>query len=74
MVALPTVMRCKINGIIIEECHGPIPDVYRSLWFGPLTEFELPSHQESDTNFNKWLNLYRTADLIGEKNESTKYN
>ena len=58
---LPTVARYRINEIILEVCHGEIPDVCRPLWFDPITELELPDAKASDEDFENWLALYRHA-------------
>ncbi|RLC88995.1 MAG: hypothetical protein DRJ03_00095 [Chloroflexi bacterium] len=58
---LPTVARCRVNGITLEVYHGEIPDVCRLLRFDPITEFELPDAKASDEDFEDWLALYRHA-------------
>jgi len=54
--------KCRVNETTIEFCLGSIPDVFRQLWFDPITELELPDEKEADIDFSDWLGLYRPAD------------
>jgi hypothetical protein len=58
---MPTIAKCRVGDIKLEICHGEIPDMFRSFWFGPITEFELPDPQGTDYNFDHWLSMYRKA-------------
>lgn len=58
---IPVVAKCRINGILLEVCHGEISDIFRLLWFGPVTEFELPDTKRSDEEFRVWLEFYRPS-------------
>ena len=55
---LPRTVRCNIDRITVEICHGEIPDVCRLLNFDPITEFELPDAKATDKEFTGWLSLY----------------
>ncbi len=56
---LPTVVRCRVNKITLEICHGNIPDIFRQLRFGSTIEFKLPDTKVTDEEFQKWLEFYR---------------
>lgn len=58
---LPKTLRCRINGITLEVCHGEIPQIFQQLWFDPITEFELPKSRAPDKEFIAWLEIYRHA-------------
>jgi hypothetical protein len=45
----------------IEVCVGEIPDVFRVLWFDPITELEVPDVKGSYIGFELWLNRYRDS-------------
>lgn len=62
---LPIIAKYCINEITVEVCHGEIPDVFRQLRFGPITEFELPDTKVTDKEFRCWLDSYRRANLSG---------
>lgn len=62
-----SVAKCRINGITLEVCYGEIPDIFRLLWFVPITEFELPDTKGSDEDFSNWLGLYRHARPLDEQ-------
>ncbi len=67
---LPKTLRCSTDGIIIEVCHGEIPEIFRQLRYDPVTEFELPDTKVKNIDkqgyfvdeFQEWLSLYRHAD------------
>lgn len=61
---LPIIIKCRISHTAVEICHGPIPDICRELWFGPLYEPELPDTKVTDEEFKMWLNNYRTEELV----------
>lgn len=66
---LPKTLRCRIDGITLEVCHGEIPDIFRQLRYDPVTEFELPDTKVRNIDergcfvdeFQEWLTLYRHA-------------
>ncbi len=39
---LPKTLRCRVDEITIEVCHGEIPEIFRQLYYNPITKFELP--------------------------------
>lgn len=51
----------KMEKLTVEIFLGGIPDIFRKLHFGPVTEFELPDAKVSDEEFQEWLSLYRTS-------------
>ena len=55
---LPTVVRCRVNEITLEICHGEIDDIFRKLWFGPIVHPELPDVKATDEEFENWRNRY----------------
>lgn len=61
-----TVVRCIRDEVLIEVCHGPIPDEYRTLKFP--SNVEKPSQDakvsaREDDQFFGWLDYYRDASL-----------
>jgi len=56
---IPTVVRCRLGDTTVEVRHCEISDVFRQLWFGPVSELELPDAKASDEQFQDWLDLYR---------------
>ncbi len=58
---LPVILRSNINGTTIEVCHGEIPDIFRWLYFDPITEPELPDTKGTDEEFQEFLHHYRNA-------------
>ncbi len=58
---IPIITRCRIDDVLIDVCHGNIPDIFRKLWFDPLKEFELPDTKVTEKKFQRWLDLYRHA-------------
>ena len=58
---LHTVTQHIENGIILEVCYGKIPEIFRQLHFGPITEFELPDTKATNSEFQDWLIFYSKA-------------
>lgn len=51
-----------MNGVLVEECQGTIPDAFRTAHFGPTTEFPLPDSRASQTDFDTFIATIRDAD------------
>lgn len=45
--------------MMVEYYYGMIPDIFRRLWFDPITELRLPDAKATDKSFENWLYLYR---------------
>ena len=60
---LPIIIIGRFNGVLLESCHGPIPDVCRELWFSPLVEPKLPDTKGTDEEFEEWLDNYRKEEV-----------
>lgn len=59
---LPIILKCRVNRITIEVCHGgEIPDIFRLLHFDPIKEFELPDTKITDYEFHRWIDRYLHA-------------
>lgn len=63
----PIVIRCLIGGIILDVCHGEIPDIFCTSKFGELIELELPDAKGTNKEFQNWLISYRQANPSFEK-------
>ena len=73
---LPTTLRCHVNVITIEVCHGEIPEIFIALRFDQISELELPDAKGTDGEFEEWLSIYRHASPMAQRRllEETKCN
>ena len=50
-----------MNGVLVEECQGTIPDAFRTAHFEPTTEFPLPDSRASQADFDAFIDAIRDA-------------
>ena len=49
------VIKCKVDGVRLEECQGVIPDIFRSGFFGDIKHPSLPRSNGTDEEFGVFL-------------------
>ena len=52
---IPIITRYRVNRIVVDVCHGEIPDIFRTSRFGPISKFELPDTKCTDQEFAKFI-------------------